>query len=83
MLRLILNNFKEIREWQRLDHSKCTRANMRGDFRIGKHNNKYGRRKRDVCARQIFNKLPMELLRLERESNFKQKIKAWIRINVD
>ena len=83
VMRKILNNFKDIGEWERVDHSHATRANERGVFKVARYNNKYGQRRNEVSLRQIFNKVHPNILTSTRTKTFKENVREWVLANID
>ena len=82
VMRIILNNHLDSRNWEKVDHDYGTRAHNYGNFKLERSYNKYGERRKTVCVRKVFNMLPEEILNLTKMSTFKKRIKEWIMQNI-
>ena len=76
--RIILHNINDIKNWKTINHQHETRLNTKGTFKIEIFKNKFGKRKKEILVRNIFNKIPANILNKQNKTNFRKELKTWI-----
>ena len=80
--RIILHNMNDIKNWKTINHQHETRLNTKGTFKIEIFKNKFGKRKKEILVRNIFNKIPANILNKQNKTNFRIDLKTWIKISI-